>query len=248
MKKLYAVLFCVALTGLLCACGKSNDGSSVINNSVITTPYAELTVPETFNENVQITVTSENPYVIMFAAKDGTELFSMHFGQEAECFLGTLPGDKEKVSVYASFAELDQSSENYDVYCNYQESINTIIEGLMTQSGMIVDEIVEYEYTSTFDIKTDVVTMKFPTKWRESVEVEVSEEGVKFSSDGTPLFDFMFVECDGFLVGTYRETPIYIVEYPVETEQQAEIQVDMNVILQNLIQDPNFVQTTDVGG
>ena len=51
----------------------------------------------------------------------------------------------------------------------------------------------------------------------------------------------MFVECDGYLLGTYKDTPIYMVEHPVENEEQAAMQMGVNTILQELMQDPNFV-------
>ena len=42
------------------------------------------------------------------------------------------------------------------------------------------------------------------------------------------------------LLGTYKDTPIYIVDYPVETDEQAAMQEDVNVILQYLMEDPKF--------
>ena len=82
--------------------------------------------------------------------------------------------------------------------------------------------------------------MKYPAKWQDKVEISVSDEGVKFSASGVPLFDLVFAEGDGFLLGTYNGTPIYIVDYPVETEEMLAMQEDVNVILQYLIEDSNF--------
>ena len=137
--------------------------------------------------------------------------------------------------------KLDSSNKNYDTYCGYQEAVNTIMTHLASDYTFKINELVEDGDTSTFDIETSVVTMKYPNKWKDKVQVKVSDEGVKFSNDGTPLFDLNFIECDGYLLGTYKNTPIYVVDYTVKTDEQIAMQQDINVILQNLMSDSNFV-------
>ena len=96
------------------------------------------------------------------------------------------------------------------------------------------------ETEAVFDIDTRIVTMKYPAKWREDVQIDVSDDGVRFSNNGTALFDLLFHECDGYLLGSYNGTPIYIIDYPVDDAEQANMQEDVNVILQYLMDDPSF--------
>ena len=104
-----------------------------------------------------------------------------------------------------------------------------------TTSSEVVDS------SATYDIKTDVTTFKYAEVWKDKVETDVTDKKVSFTQDGTPVFDLVFEECDGYLLGTYSGTPIYIIEYPVETDEQAQMIEDINVILENLLKDENFV-------
>ena len=63
------------------------------------------------------------------------------------------------------------------------------------------------------------------------------------------LFDLSFVDVnDGFLLGTYSGIPIYIIDYEIKEDNYTEdevfdmycMQEDVNVILQHLMEDPNF--------
>ena len=102
---------------------------------------------------------------------------------------------------------------------------------------MVPEEVIAKEDALEFEIVTPVVTLKYPSRWKEKVQVEVLEKRVRFSTAGVPLFDLVFEECDGYLLGTYQETPIYMVEYPVETEEQAAMQAGVNTILQHVVMD-----------
>ena len=162
------------------------------------------------------------------------------FDGTGDILMGTLVGETENTVLYMNIPELDKSSENYAEYCTYQEAVNTIMGHLTKDYTFHINELVEVEDNSTTDIRTDVVTLKYPAKWKDAVQTEITETGVKFSNNGTPLFDLIFSECDGYLLGTYKDTPIYIVDYPVETDEQAAMQEDVNVILQYLMEDPKF--------
>lgn len=97
------------------------------------------------------------------------------------------------------------------------------------------------ESTDTYDIKTKVTTLKYAAEWKDKVKTTVTDTKVSFKVDNTPIFDIVFEKCDGYLLGTYKGTPIYIVEYPVEGYEQARMVEDINVILENLLKDKNFV-------
>lgn len=250
-----AIVLCIVL---LCSCGTDADKAykttvadttdtdnaeeTTAKMKSIHTPFADLKVSEDFFENVEYEEVEKSPYTLLFQTKsDKTDIFTLIFGGEGENLMGTLIGEKENTVVYMNFAELNENSENYLGYCGYQEGINDIINGLINDYQFVVNQVVEYDDNTTFDIKTSVVTMKYPKKWEEKVKIDVTEECVKFSNYETSLFDLYFKECDGYLLGTYKDTPIYIIDYPVESDEQSAMQEDVNVILQHLLEDSNFV-------
>lgn len=192
-----------------------------------------LKYPLKWQDKVSVT-TSENR--VCFAYGD-TKLFDLTFNTDEGDILGTVEGEEYTVIRMVSYSF---ETENQELYA-MQEDVNVILQNLMNDYTFVVGEALEKEDNSTFGIKTSVVTMKYPTKWQEKVQIEVTDNGVKFSNNGTPLFDLMFVECNGYLLGTYNGTPIYIVDYKVENDEQAIMQEDVNVILQHLMEDKNFV-------
>ena len=99
----------------------------------------------------------------------------------------------------------------------------------------------EAESTATYDIKTKVTTLKYAAAWKDKVKTTVTDNKVSFTVDDKPIFDIVFEKCDGYLLGTYKDTPIYIVEYAVEGDEQAQMVEDINVILENLLKDENFI-------
>lgn len=236
-----AVLLCVFS---LCSCETEETGITTVE-----TPYCELTLPEDYAGNVEHKVVSEEPYTVEFSTTDGTSLFSLSFGGETENLIGTIVGEKENTVVYAAFAELDEADSNYEELLRYQNGINTIIEHLVSDSGLVANEIIEYEDTSTFEIKTSVTTLFYPNKWKDIVKIENTDEQVKFSYNGEKLFDLVFTECDGYLLGTYKDTPIYIISYNVDESKYTEeeyydicgMENSVNVILENLMKDENFI-------
>ena len=241
MKKIIALVLVAVLTGLLSACGSAESDDEEPRTVKISTPFAELTLSGKIDENVDHSVTCEEPYTLTFSAKkDQTELFSIVFNGTGEILMGTIVGDDASTVVYMNVPELDRNSENYDEYCAYQEGVNDILNGLMRDYVFQLNEIAVPEDNSTFDITTDFAIMKYPAKWRDRVKVEVSATRVKFSDGDTPLFDLVFEDCNGYLLGTCDGTPIYIIDYPVETNEQAAMQEDVNVILQHLMEDPLF--------
>ena len=224
----------------LCSCGED-----VIT---IETPYFPLTVPGEFDGNVSYQIINENPYTISFSASDGTALFSLHFGEKTDNLIGTVPGETENIVLYATFADLDETSSRYDVYCRYQNGINTIIDYLVDDQGLLINEILEFDDGSTFEIQTSLTTLHYPNKWKDLVTVDVSDGMVQFSYKGEKLYDLVFSVCDGTLLGTYSGTPIYIVSYTVDSTKYSEDENytisalchDVNVILSHLMEDPNF--------
>lgn len=207
----------------------------------ISTPYADLRLPASFDKAVSHEETGNEPYVITFKSRtDETELFSIIFNGTGEYLVGTLMGEEKNTVVHANTNDLDQNDQNYESNLFYQEQLYLILGYLAEDYNLVPEEAIDDEDPTDFEIQTSLVTLNYPSRWKEKVEIEVLDNGVKFSAAGTPLFDLMFEECDGYLLGTYQETPIYMVEYPVETEEQAAMQAGVNTILQHLTEDPSF--------
>ena len=83
MKKAYFVTF-TALCMLLAACAKEDPLGKIAQaveegeTIVVSTPYADLKVPEVFQDNVMHEVICTEPYTLSFKmSADSTELFSV---------------------------------------------------------------------------------------------------------------------------------------------------------------------------
>lgn len=194
----------------------------------------QLKYPVKWRESVSVTVTDNKA---SFACGE-VPLFDLLANSDEGYVLGTVCGEEYTVLSIQSYDI--ENTDNVDLYA-MEEDVNVIIDNLIKDYDFVVGVAVDNEDSSIFDIETSVVTMKYPAKWQGIVTVDVSEEKVSFSNNGTPLFDLVFSECDGFLLGAYSGTPIYIVDYPVTTDEQAAMQEDVNVILQYLMEDSNFV-------
>lgn len=257
MRRILILVIAILCVAGLCACagGGSSDvratpdeasRSSAADDAGITytkvsTPYADLKIRDSVAEAVDTEVVSENPYKITFKTKeDGTELLSIIFNGKEGDVLGTIIGEKENTVVNMLVYDLDKENIRYEKFSSYQIIANDIISGLTKDYEFVSGTAVEHEDNSTFDIQTSLVTLKYPAKWKDKVDVEVSGDTVKFSNDGTPLFDLYFKEADGFPLGTYKDTPIYVKDYDVKTDEQAKMLQDINVIINNLSNDPNF--------
>ena len=227
------------------------DKEEVLEVITINTPYCDLSVPVSFENNVTHEVISEDPYTLKFeASEDGADLFTLFFDQEAETLIGTLVLDDKNIVLYAEFASLDKDGKNYEKYSGYQDGINTIINGLTNDYEFVIDEVVgnEKEDILTFTISTEIAELQYPSKWESKVEITEEEDCVKFSVEGYKLFDVYFTECDGYLLGTYNKTPIYIISYAIddseltqsEYDTYCKMQDDVNVIIDNLLEDKKF--------
>lgn len=176
---------------------------------IISTPYADLRLPASFDKAVSHEETGNEPYVITFKSRtDETELFSIIFNGTGEYLVGTLMGEEKNTVVHANTNDLDQNDQNYESNLFYQEQLYLILGYLAEDYNLVPEEAIDDEDPMDFEIQTSLVTLYYPSRWKEKVEIEVLDNGVKFSAAGTPLFDLMFEECDGYLLGTYQETPI----------------------------------------
>ena len=237
MKKLIAVFLAAVCILSVCSCSGKNKDFTVIE-----TPYADLRAPKEFKDNATWEVTGEDPYTLVFKLKkDGTRLFDIIFNGGGEVLMGTLIKDDVVTYIFFNYPTLDSTSPNYKEACEAQEAINDITNNLKQDYDFTVDTVKGIETdNSTFDIETSVATLKYPTRWKYNVQTTVTQLGVQFSNEGTPLFDIAFAECDGTLLGSYNGTPVYLVTHTPKNDTQAQMIEDANVILENLTADPNF--------
>lgn len=263
MKKLGIIISAIIIiAAALSACGESKPGSSAtadeaetfvsVNNEEtqeVSTPYATLKVPAAFKDNVTHKVTKESPYTLNFSAKDGTNLFDLVFNGKGDTLLGTIEGDKENTVLYANLAKLDEKSENYAQYSEFQEGLGTITGNLKKDYAFTPNVVVEKEDETTYDIPTDVVTLKYPARWKDKIKVKSDSKTASFTSGNVKLFDICFFESNsGFRIGAYGETPVYLVTYEFDKktkesknyQELAQMQDDVNVIIENLKADTRF--------
>ena len=115
----------------------------------------------------------------------------------------------------------------------------TALTSANTESASVDDDAV-------FAIETSLTTLYYPEKWKDQVTVTVEDAQVSFTTtDGTQLFELVFAESDeGYFIGTYGETPIYMIDHMVYDDTLAAMQEDVNVIISHLMEDEQFTMST----
>ena len=268
MKRLSTFILIAMLLVSLAACGSKNesgasdtaatDHSAVSTEPAtdaektltVSTPYADLKIPASFEGKVDNKVSSKDPYTVsFFTADSGTELFSVIFNGEGDILLGTIIGDEENTVVYMDYAELNKKDKNYESCVLYQEQADMITNQLKKDYEFVLNRVVEREDDAVYDIKTDVITLKYPARWKDKVDVKVTKEAAEFSCGDTKLFDIAFEKRKNSLpLGEYKGTSLYLVIYELKKGKMSEkdfaelnlMQEDYSVILNNLIKDPDF--------
>lgn len=193
----------------------------------------ELKYTEKWKDRVSVSVSEDRA---SFACGE-SKLFDLVFNSEEGIVLGTVRGENNTVISYVDYPLENDDRELLEM----KMDLNVILQNLEQDYDFVRDEAIWDEDSETFEIKTSVVTLHYPSRWKEKVNVDVTERGVAFAAGETKLFDLVFEECDGFRLGLYNGTPIYIVDYPVRTEEEMHMQQDVNVILQFLYEDSSFV-------
>lgn len=258
MKKIL-ILFLLVIVLTLGACSKKASTKTVTDEAtgekmiVVSTPYTDVKLPGEFEGNVVNEVTSKDPYTLTFKAKeDGTEIFSLIFNGDGSTgtLVGTLIGEDENTVIYMDFPEIDVKNPNYAEYCELQEDSSDVLQHLFEDNEFEKNAIIESApKEETFDIKTDVFTLKYPKKWKNKIRKTVNDEGVEFSYKDTPLFAFYFNESEiGTLLGTYNDVPVFVKLFEIDKDKFDEseykeisaMQEASNVILDYLEEDENF--------
>lgn len=251
MKRFFPVVFGLILLVFLVGCGTQKgttpatsqpagrsteqQASSEIEEStfVIEAAGLKLQYPSRWQELVSVDVDASTA-----AFRFGDEkLFTLFFNcPDQGNVLGTVCGDENIVITIADYAVND------DQAVSMQEDVNVILRHLMEDYDFAAGEAIVKESSDVFAIETPVTTLYYPVKWQDKVTVEVTDAKVSFTYGNERLFDLVFAETEnGFLLGTYENTPIYVVDYEVTSDEAAAMQEDVNVILQHLIEDDRFM-------
>ena len=203
--------------------------------------FIELRYPTKFKDSVTVAGAEKHEATDKFTVSfsvNNVNLFDLYFNDKKDSVLGTLDVDGNQVGVYVkTYVLKDKDAE----YMEQQESLNVIIQALIADYGFkpgVEPEVAESN--EVFEIKTDVVSLYYPAKWKDKVDVKVNGKTVSFENEGKSVFDIRFEECDGFLLGTYKTTPVYIVEHEAKNDEQVAMQQDVNVIISQLEKDTNF--------
>ena len=200
-------------------------------------PFAGLVLKYPKEWQDQVTI-KEQDGSLVFSVK-GATLFTLYADDQHDT-LGTVVGETNTV-ISVEMEEIDPDETEKAAM---QEDINVILLHLTKDYNFqtaTAEVAVPDENYELLPISTSVTTLYYPAKWQDQVKIEVTDDKVSFSADGTPLFDVVFAECDGKLLGTYGGTPIYVVEYEVTDEEHALMQMGINDILEHLMEDNQFV-------
>ncbi len=204
----------------------------------IETKYAVLKYPKAWQDEVDVTIDDGTPYKVGFKCGE-QPLFTLVFNGKEGDVLGTLIRDDGNVVVRVSMDKLDKKDKRYSDYSTMQEDVNVIFQHLKEDYQFPDGEIEDFD-ESVYEIKTDFATLYYPQRWKDKVTVKTDKTEVIFSNGSTPLFALSFGGENGYEVGTYNGKPLKIIDYPVESDEHANMQEDVNVILDNLRKDSKF--------
>ena len=192
-----------------------------------------LKCPAEWKDTVTVDASAEK----MTVSVGETKLFDLLFNSEEGNVLGTVKGDTYTVLSVVWYPVKDEDTD----LAKIQMDMNVILQNLEKDYDFAEGEALSKEDGVTFGIETSVVTLQYPLKWKDKVTVDVADDMVSFSDGDTKLFDLIFKkDSDGYLLGTYKDTPIYVKDYKVESEDDIAMQAAVNVIIEQLQKDSNF--------
>ena len=226
------------------------DGTAPVDGSltVYKTKYCDLKYPSQWADAVQVVIDESAAYTVTFAMNDGTPIFDLIFNGYTGYVLGTLLGEAENTIVRMNDHTMDKSDSRYEEFCAMVEDVNVILENLGKDYSFVMGQEIRKEDDSTFEIKTRLCSMQYPAKWKEQADIAVSDDAVRFSCGEYKLFDLLFGNEEGYLLGTYDGETVSIVSYDIDASAMNEemyrqlcaMQEDVNVILQYLMEDAAF--------
>ncbi len=259
MKKHLIILTALSLSVIVlagCSVRKDtpSDSSGLIMDesddvTVYKTKYCDLKYPIRWADTVKAEIDESSAYTVKFAMNDGTPIFDLIFDGQTGFVLGTLVGDDANTVIHFVDYPMDENDSRYNEFCTMAEDVNVIIENLIRDYSFVPGEEIIKEDQTTFEIKTSVAVLQYPAKWQDKVNIDLSDTSVKFSCGEYKLFDLYFDSEEGSLLGTYKGKTIRIVSYDIDPsvissemfDQLCAMQEDVNVILQHLMEDTEFI-------
>lgn len=140
--------------------------------------------------------------------------------------------------IFIYLSGCSEKSLNSDLETNKNTDIET--------NNLMIDEEIE-----TYIIETKNVDMKYPKRWEDKVSIENPKENcIRFVADGIAIFDIFLNSDEGEVLGTLNKPEVNLVlsvkMYELDSENENYndhliMQEDINVILENLGKDYNFV-------
>lgn len=261
-KALFSIMAASLSVLLLAGCsGKNSENNSdtlkgetqAVENGenpvmVYKTKYCDLKYPSKWADKVSVTIDDSDVYTVKFSMGDDTPVFDLTFNASSGNLIGTLIGEDENVVIRIKDYDMSEDDERYNDFCGAAEDVNVIIENLIADYSFAAGEEVIKEDNSVFEVRTSLVTMYYPTKWQDKVDIDITDDSVKFKSSEDKLFDLNFDSDEGYLLGKYDGVTISIVSYDINSEGMSEdryyqlcaMQEDVNVILQHLMDDEKF--------
>lgn len=220
-----------------------------VETYTVETRYCNLKYPAKWEGKVKTEIFDNYGYIVKFIADD-VSLFDFEFVEGNGVLLGTLVTDSENVVIKITSYDLEHEMQDYDIYAEMQSDIDVIIENLMADYTLELDEIIEPEEESVFEIKSSLVALYYPTKWKESILVETSENRVKFSCNSVPLFDIVFGDNENVSpLGYYKDIAVSVTTHDISSDFYTDseyvylraMQEDVDVVIEGLLSDENFI-------
>ena len=265
MKKLFCALLCAFVIASAFAGCNNNDGKDNNNSSSSATAdsadskkggYIEIAAknctlkyPDKWKDKIKTSTEDKDVYSVRFSSGD-IKLFDIMFGGNSGTVLGTLKQKDGNTVLYIKDYALDKKHKNDSELLEMKEDINFIINNLSKDYDFAKGQKIEDSSNELYEIKTDVVNLYYPKRWKDSVTTNVSKNGVKFSYNKTPLFDVLFGGQKGVLLGTYKDTEIFIKTCEIKKDKLKDsdyskallMQEDMDYLLKKLTGLKDFKQ------
>lgn len=211
---------------------------------VISTEYADLKYPGKWADRV--TVKTEGNAVRF--SSGSVSLFDILFNGTEGVVLGTIQGEDRNTVVRMINYAIPADAADYDACCGMQEDVNFIMEALKNDYDFVAGKEVLKEDDSVFEIRTGVISLYYPNKWKDVVDVSVEDDAVRFSCGETPLFSVLFGQSEGSVLGSCNGTSVSITFDELdesgfsseEFDRLCAMQEDVNVVIQGLMSAEDF--------
>ncbi len=227
----------------------------------IETSFGEIKYPAKWADSVIIDKDDEPSGIIRFKYKvNETPIFDILIGRKDGKLLGFINSEGKKISVSVNMHPMYSNDKNYAEISKMQEDINVIFYYLSEDYDFELyaegdSTEINSEVESVFYIETSVATIRYPQSRKEFADISVNEGEtviVEFSAkdSGVKVFDLILGETEDTLLGTIStesgEIPVRAEFYDLDPDSSdyldcCGMKEDINVILEGLVSDYNFI-------